>query len=192
MQGNVIVCIVGMPGAGKSILSDELVGRGFSYLRFGQAILDRVKQEGLEINENNERMIRERIRKEHGMAALAILNTPKIDELIINSNLVVDGLYSWSEYKVLKDRYQDKMYVVAVYAPPVVRYSRLKDRTVKGDKEARFRSYTEEEARKRDYAEIENIEKGGPIAMADFTIINIRSIDDFKRELNSIFLEIKK
>lgn len=191
MQEKTIVCIVGMPGAGKSILSDELVGKGFSYLRFGQAILDQVKKNGLEINESNERSARESIRNEHGMAALAILNIPKIDELIINSNVVVDGLYSWSEYRVLRERYRDKMHVVAVYAPPKIRYERLKDRKVKNDKKARFRSYTEEDAKKRDYAEIENIEKGGPIAMADFTIINIGNIDDFKKELELILLKIK-
>ncbi len=79
---NKIICIVGMAGAGKSIVSDELVKHGFSYLRFGQITLDKIKEEGLELSEANEKKIREGFRKEYGMAAFAILNIPKIDELL--------------------------------------------------------------------------------------------------------------
>jgi len=185
-----IVCIVGMPGSGKSIVSDELKFKGFSYLRFGQIILDKVKEEKLEINENNEKLIRERLRLEYGMAALALLNIDKIDELIKESNIVIDGLYSWSEYKVLKEKYRDKIKIIAVYSPPEVRYFRLKNRLVDNDKENRFRSYSKEDAQKRDYAEIENVEKGGPIAMADYTIVNINDVNHLKENLNRIMLEI--
>jgi hypothetical protein len=40
-----------------------------------------------------------------------------------------------------------------------------------------MRRLTPGQARKRDYAEIENIEKGGPIAMADFTVVNEYSLE---------------
>ena len=95
-----IICVVGMAGAGKSLVADELVKQGFEYLRFGQITLDEVKARGLEPNEENERKIREEFRKKHGMGAFATLNIPKIDELLKKSDVVVDGLYSWSEYKI--------------------------------------------------------------------------------------------
>ena len=120
------------------------------------------------------------------MAAFATLNIPKIDELLKKSNVVVDGLYSWSEYKVLKEKYKEAMYVVAVYAPPKLRYARLKNRSVENDQEQRFRNFTEEEAKARDYAEIENIEKGGPIGMADFTIVNTGTIEELKENIHKI------
>ena len=191
-MANKIVCIVGMPGAGKSTLADELVNKGFSYLRFGQITLDKVKEEGLESGEVNERRIREDFRKQYGMAAFAVLNIPRIDELIKTSNVVVDGLYSWSEYKVLKEKYGDSMYVLAVYASPSLRYERLTGRSVENDEKQRFRNFTREEARERDYAEIENLEKGGPIAMADFTIINTGTIEEMKSDLNKFLSEILK
>jgi len=189
---NKVVCIVGMPGAGKSEVSDEFVKNGFSYLRFGQITLDKIKEMGLEANEKNEKKIREDLRKEYGMGAFATLNIPKIDTLLKKSNVVVDGLYSWSEYKILKEKYGDSMCVVAVYAPPKLRYERLKNRTTENDEKQRFRPLTEKEAKARDFAEIENIEKGGPIVMADFTILNTGTIEELKEKTKNVLLSITK
>ena len=54
------------------------------------------------------------------------------------------------------------------------------------------RSLTGDEALKRDWAEIENLEKGGPIAIADHYIINTDSLDalysQIDRELNDLSL----
>lgn len=181
-----IICVVGMPGSGKSMVSDELVRRGFAFLRFGQITLDKVKEMGLKPTEANERKIRENFRKKYGMGAYATLNIPKFDELLKKSNVVGDGLYSWQEYKILKKKYGDAIYVIAVCAPPKLRYARLKNRAIENDSDLRFRSFTEKEAKARDFAEIENLEKGGPIAMADFTILNTGTIDDLKKSVNKI------
>ena len=183
---NKIVFIVGMTGSGKSIVSDELVKRGFAYLRLGQLTLDEVKKRGLEVNETNEKAVREGLRKEYGMGAYATLNIPKFDELLKTSNVVGDGLYSWTEYKILKEKYKDLMQVLAVYAPPKMRYERLENRAVENDSQSRFRSILKDKSQSRDYAEIENIEKGGPIAMADFTIVNTRTLEDIKMQLEKV------
>ena len=53
-----------------------------------------------------------------------------------------------------------------------------------------MRPLSAEDARKRDYAEIENIEKGGPIAMADYTIVNEQSAGDLKSQVLAIIEEI--
>lgn len=190
-MGNKIVFIVGMAGSGKSLVSDELVKEGFAFVRFGQIVLDKIKKQDLEVSEENEKKIRENLRMEHGMAAVAILNIPKFDELLEKSNVVGDGLYSWSEYKILKEKYGDSMYVIAVYAPSELRYQRLENRAVENDEKQRFRSLTKSKAKARDFAEIENLEKGGPIAMADFTIINTGTIEELKQKVQDIFKAIK-
>src|SRR3989338_7735426 len=79
-------------------------------------------------------------------------------------NIVIESLYSWSEYKIVKERFGDSFKVLAIYAPPSIRYERLGKRKI--------RPLSPEEARARDYAEIENIEKAGPITMGDWTIQN--------------------
>ncbi len=188
-----IICVVGMAGAGKTEVSQELARKGFSFLRFGQITLDKMREEGLEVNEANEKKTRESFRKKYGMAAFAILNIPKIDNLLKKGGVVVDNLSSWSEYKVLKDKYEDSIFVLAVFAPPKLRYQRLgKRRLDKKDFNRRFRPLSKKEAQTRDYAEIENIEKGGPIAMADFVIQNIGSMTNLKKDINKILLEVKK
>jgi dephospho-CoA kinase len=96
---------------------------------------------------------------------------------------VVDGLYSWEEYTLLKARYGDKFVVVAVWASPSTRYQRLAGRVV--------RPLTAEEAASRDKAEIENSNKGGPIAMADFTIINESSLEELKKEASRALSALK-
>lgn len=188
----IIVCIVGMPGAGKSEVADELVKEGFAFLRFGQITLDKVMEQGMEINGENERKVREELRRQYGMGAFATLNIPKIEEAIKRSDVVVDGLYSWSEYKILKEKYDGAMFVLAVFAPPELRYARLEHRSTENDVEQRFRSFSKKEAVERDYTEIENIEKGGPIAMADFTIINAGTLEELKQRTCEVLTEIRK
>ena len=92
--------------------------------------------------------------------------------------MVIDGLYSWEEYTFLKNYYGEGFYVVAVWASPKARYARLTGRS--------NRQLTQVEAAGRDWAEIENINKGGPIAMADFTIINESSLESLRKETERI------
>lgn len=188
---NKIICVVGMPGAGKSLVADQLPEHGFAYVRFGQITLDKLKELGLSPSEANEKKVREDFRKEYGMGAFALLNIPKIEALLAKSHVAVDGLYSWSEYKILKEKYGKRMYVLAVYAPPELRRERLEKRKLdEKDRAQRFRPLKEKEAKARDYAEIENLEKGGPIAMADFTILNIGTIDELKKQVKEIIEDV--
>jgi len=184
---NKFIALVGMTGSGKSVIADELIRQGYKFFRFGQITIDILKEKNLEINEKNEKEIREGLRKEHGMAAYAIMNIPKIEKMLEKGNVVGDGLYSWSEYKILKEKYKDKLIIISVYSPPNLRYERLENRkTKKEDKNVRNRPLTEEEARSRDEADIENIEKGGPIAMADYTLVNTGTIPDLLAQLKNV------
>jgi dephospho-CoA kinase len=173
-----VVSIVGMAGSGKSEVAKVFEDNGFKKVRFGDITDEEIKKRGLELNEENERRVRQQLRDKHGMAAYAKLNLPKIDDLLKSSDIVVDGLYSWEEYTLLKNLYGGNFYVVAVWASPKTRYKRLTKRLV--------RPLTTEEAASRDIAELENTKKGGPIAMADFTIINETSLEDLKTETEKI------
>jgi dephospho-CoA kinase len=188
---NKLVCLVGMTGSGKRVVADYLVEKGFGFLRFGQITLDIVKERGLEPTEENEKPIREEVRKTHGMGAYATLNIPKFDELLKKGHVVGDGLYSWSEYKILKDKYLEQLIVIAIYAPPKQRYERLANRKLlEADTDLRSRPATMEQAKARDYAEIENIEKGGPIAMAEYSLDNTGSIENLNKQIDIILGEL--
>ena len=178
-----LVAIVGMTGAGKSEVARVFEEHGFKKVRFGDITDEELKNRGLEPNEENERSIREDLRKRYGMAAYAKLSLPRIDSSLRSSNVVVDGLYSWEEYTLLKERYGERLKVLAVWSSPATRHARLAHRAK--------RALTLKEAASRDRSEIENINKGGPIAAADFTIINEDSPEVLKREAERILSALK-
>jgi len=178
-----VVSIVGMAGAGKSEVARLFEENGFTRIRFGDVTDGEVKKRGLELNEENERYVRELLRQEHGMAAYAKLNLPTIDSSLKHSDVVIDGLYSWEEYTFLKTYYGEVFYVVAVWASPGTRHTRLAIRS--------NRRLTQEEATSRDKAEIENTNKGGPIAMANFTINNETSLEELRRDTKKVISRIR-
>ncbi len=178
-----VVSIVGMTGGGKSEIARVFEEDGFKRIRFGDITDEEIKKRDLEFNEENERYIREFLRQKYGMAAYAKFNLPRIDSALKHSDVVIDGLYSWEEYAFLKDYYGENLYVVAVWASPRTRYDRLAGRS--------NRRLTREEAISRDRAEIENINKGGPIAVADFTVINESSMKNLKAEVKKIIFALR-
>jgi dephospho-CoA kinase len=178
-----LMSIVGMAGSGKSEVAKVFEKNGFNTIRFGDITDEEIKNRGLQLNEENERCVRQQLRKEHGMSAYAKLNLPQIDDSLKSSAVVIDGLYSWEEYTLLKNRYGDRFHVVAVWASPRTRYQRLARR--------RVRPLALEEAASRDVAELENTNKGGPIAMADFTIINESSLENLEKETDKVLSALK-
>ena len=170
--------VVGMCGSGKSSVAAHLKRRGWPVVRFGDITMRELERRGLPISEANERLIREDLRARHGMDAYAKELLPIIRDHLSGGSLVLDGLYSWSEYKYLLANLRESLLVVAVAAPRAIRYARLAARPE--------RPLSHEEALSRDIAEIEGLEKGGPIAMADYTLLNTGALDDLEAAIDAI------
>ncbi|MCC6805569.1 MAG: AAA family ATPase [Anaerolineae bacterium] len=159
------LALVGMPGAGKSLCARHLEAQGFFQYRFGSIVVDEVSRRGLPLNPENERIVREEFRSNEGMDAIARRALPILRQALERySCIVIDGLYSWSEYKTLRAELTGELTVVAVVSERALRYARLARR--------QERPLSSAEAERRDYQEIENLEKGGPIALADYTLLN--------------------
>lgn len=181
---NKIIAVVGMCGAGKSVASEILANLGYKKVYFGGVTISKLKEENIEITPDNEREMRERLRREYGMGAYAILLLPQIKEYARTGNVVLDGLYSWDELKILKEELGSSLTVVAVIVDKRLRYQRLSQR--------KERALTSTEAQKRDLTEIENIAKAGPIAYADYYLDNNYDLDSYKKRLLEILEEIDK
>lgn len=180
-----LLAIVGMAGAGKSVIIDYLTDRGIPKSYFGGMNLKEMTKRGIEITPENEKIFRKQIREEEGNDWVARQVIAEVNDLIAagQKRIVLDGLYSWTEYKTLKKEFPgDQLTVIAVVSPRHLRYERLAARPV--------RPFDHQAARERDYHEIETIEKGGPIAIADYFILNDGSIDDLHTQLKSILSEI--
>lgn len=176
---NKVVAIVGMCGSGKSVATDILEKEfGYKKVYFGGVTMDKLKEANLEITPENEKNMRESLRKELGMGAFAKILLPKIKELASDFAVVLDGLYSWDEYKILKEVLGDKLVMIAIVTDKHIRYQRLLERE--------FRGLDNEQAKLRDIAEIENSAKGGPISYADYYILNNGTIEEYRCQLLDI------
>lgn len=183
-MSNKLIAIVGMCGAGKSDATQWFCERGWQKVYFGGVTMDELKKKGLPVTPDNEKAERERLRRELGMPAFAVLLSDTIKEKLSAGNVVLDGLYSWSEYKYIYDNISSDIKLVAVIADSGLRYSRLSTRPI--------RPLTPEQARKRDIAEIENLEKGGPIAAADYFIDNNGDYDHFRKLIEELIDKLEK
>jgi len=174
-----ILAVVGLCGSGKTEAIKFFTEKGYKNIYFGSATFDEMEKKGLEINEKNERATREEIRNQYGMGAYAILALPKIKEVLETDNFVLlESLYSWDEYKIIKNEFGENFKVLAVYSSPEARYGRLTNR--------RERPYSREDAQSRDYSQIENLAQAGPIAMADFTVVNTKDVNYLRSQLDEV------
>lgn len=185
MKTKKIIAVIGMPGSGKSETIKYLEKKySWPKIYFGQATFIRMKKDGLTLTQKNERLIREKIRRELGMGAYAKLALPEISQALKQSNIVlIESLYSWEEYKIIKNKFNGQFKVIAIYASPATRFSRLKKRKNRSLK-------TQKEFNERDWSEIENIDKGGPIAMADFTFINEATTEELYKNIDETVKKI--
>lgn len=173
------LALVGMPGAGKTLCAHHLQSRGFFQYRFGSIVVDEVVRRGQAINPENERVVREEFRVNEGMAAIALRALPHLKTaLASHTSIIIDGLYSFSEYKILSPELGASMVVVAIVSPRGLRYKRLAERIE--------RPLTAQEAETRDFQEIERLEKGGPIAIADYTLLNNGEPEDLLALLDKL------
>lgn len=184
-QKTKIIAFVGLSGAGKSEATDYISEKGYPKVYFGGIIYKAMEEAGIEITPESQQKFREEIREKEGkdfVVKRAIVQTHDL----INSgqdHIILDGLYTWTEYRILKREFPGEMIVVAVVAPKKLRHRRLVTRPE--------RPFTQEEADKRDWSEIENLEKGGPIAIADHYIMNDSDLENLHGQIDKILEEIE-
>lgn len=172
---NRIIAVIGMCGSGKSEAVKYFTEHGYKKVYFGEVVMNEMKRLGLEVNEQNERNTREALRREFGMGAMAVKSLPVIDELIKHNNVVIESLYSWEEFKILKDKFGEAFKLLTIYTTKDLRYERLSHRKI--------RPLTNEETKSRDISEIEKLDKGGPIAYTDYLVVNDGTLEEMNSEL---------
>lgn len=180
---NNIIAIVGMCGSGKSVATEFFTSHGYNKIYFGGVTMDKLKEENLPVTLENEKMMREKLRSLYGMGAFAKILLPKIEKEYKIGNVVLDGLYSWEELKILKEEFSN-IKVISVVCDKDLRYDRISKRE--------YRPLSINEAINRDISEIENISKAGPIAFSDYYILNNGTMDEYLNSLNRILNELGK
>ena len=181
-----IVAFVGLAGSGKSSAVEYLTTKGYPKIYFGGILYKELIAAGITPGDwGPEAKFREEIREKEGKGFIAIRAAKEARDLIDagQKRIILDGLYTWSEYKILKHEFPGEMTVVAIVTPKHLRKRRMANRPE--------RPMTSEEVDQRDWAEIENLEKGGPIAIADHYIINNGNLDHFHEQIDTELEHIK-
>ncbi len=180
-----LICLVGLAGSGKSTVKD-IITREYNIpsIRFGDITEKIIKEKKLELNEENEKRVREEIRKKYGMEAYAKLNLEKIKDLFNKSDVVlVDGLYSWEECLYLKDTLNDtEIFLLAVISDKRTRYYRISERK---DRRLRY-----EDVYIRDLNELKKLNKSFPIVLADYFIENNYSLKKLNENVEKVMKKI--
>ena len=175
-----IVAFVGLAGSGKSSAVDYLTEKGYPKIYFGGILYKAMEEAGIEITWESQQTFREEIREREGKDFIVKRAVKEARGLIDagQKRIILDGLYTWSEYKILKHEFPGEITVIAIVTPKHLRKQRMANRPE--------RPMTSEEVDQRDWAEIENIEKGGPIAIADYFIHNEGSLEKLHAEIDKV------
>lgn len=179
-----ILAFVGLTGSGKSTAVEYVTDLGIPKVYFGGVVLDAMKAAGIPHDESHEKVFREELRAKEGNDYIANRIIEQIRHLADagQHRVVADGIYTWTEYKALKKAFPGELIVAAVVAPKHLRHHRLAQRPV--------RPLNDQEASNRDWSEIEHLEKGGPIAIADHYIFNDGNIERFKKQIDALRQEV--
>lgn len=122
-----MICITGMPGAGKSTVATLLRNYGFSVITMGDAVREEAKLHNLEMTDANLGNLMLELRKDLGPAAIAYLILKKIHrDSNFKGDIVIDGLRCIDEVKVLKTVGCVKL--LAIHASAETRYNHIKQR----------------------------------------------------------------
>ena len=182
-----IIAVVGMSGSGKSVAVNYLTSKGYPKVYFGGMIYKEMEKRGIERTPDgeSEKKFREMIRETEGKDWVVRQVIDEVNDLIKagQKRIVLDGVYSWTEYKTLKHEFPGMLTFLAVVVPKKLRYKRVAVRPE--------RPFNAEEIPERDRSEIENLEKGGPIAAADYYVLNDSSVEDMEKGIAKILEEIK-
>lgn len=174
-----IIALVGLAGSGKSSAVEYLTEKGFPKIYFGGVIYKAMAEAGIEKTWDNQQKFREEIRRKEGKDFVIKRVIKNIHDLINagQNKIVLDGLYTWSEYKLLKHEFPGQVVIIAIVTPKYLRYQRMAKRIE--------RPMQPHEVDQRDWSEIENLEKGGPIAIADYFIINDGGLDQLHQKIDA-------
>ncbi len=174
-----VMGVSGLPGSGKSLVSDIASERGAVIVSMGDIVREEAKKRGESSKETAKNL-----RAEHGKYIVSELTVKKIKQLQKEGikTILVDGIRSPPEVDMFKENF-DNFIIVSVFANPQIRFERLKNRMSEDD------SNDYSEFKKRDHTEL-GFGIGDVISLSDKLIINESDLDSCRAKINEFFDEI--
>ncbi|MCV0399393.1 MAG: AAA family ATPase [Nitrosarchaeum sp.] len=157
-----IVCLTGMPGAGKSTIAEGLKTKGYDAINMGNVVRAEAKKRNLEPTSINLGKLMIELREKNGPGAIAHLVIPEIENSKSNV-VIIDGVRSNAEIDVLKKYGTVKL--LAIHASTDRRFEFLQQRGRSDDPK------TKENFEERDTREL-GVGISNSIALSDDAITN--------------------
>ena len=124
-SAKLIICLTGMPGAGKTTAAEVAKELDFDTVNMGEGVREEAIRQGLLLTDKNVGSIMLELRRMNGMEAIAQLALPKI----LSSKkkvVVVDGVRNFEEIEVFKD--VGKVKILVIHGSPEIRFEYLRGR----------------------------------------------------------------
>lgn len=175
-----IMGISGLPGSGKSLVSEIAIEKGTIIVSMGDIIREEAKKRGESTKDTAQNL-----RKEFGQFIVAELTIKKIKKLLddgIDNSIIVEGIRSPHEVDMFKDNFKDFI-VLSIFANPTLRFERLQQRNREDD------SKDYEGFKARDQMELD-FGIGDVISLSDKIIINESDFESYSQEINQFLEEI--
>lgn len=174
-----VIGISGMPGSGKSFISDKAVEKGAIIVSMGDIIREEAEKRGETTGETAVNL-----RKEHGEYIVSELTIQKIKKLLNEGHdkIVVEGIRSHHEVEMFKENFENFM-IVSAFTNPATRFERLKNRKREDDPED-YSDFAE-----RDFREL-GFGLGNVISLSDKIIVNESDLDSYIEKIEECFNEI--
>lgn len=175
-----IMGISGLPGSGKSLVSEIAIKKGTIIVSMGDIIREEAKKRGESTKDTAQNL-----RKEFGQFIVAELTIKKIKKLLddgIDNSIIVEGIRSPHEVDMFKDNFKDFI-VLSIFANPTLRFERLQQRNREDD------SKDYEGFKARDQMELD-FGIGDVISLSDKIIINESDFESYSQEINQFLEEI--
>ena len=172
--------ISGLPGSGKSLVSEIAIEKGTIIVSMGDIIREEAKKRGESTKDTAQNL-----RKEFGQFIVAELTIKKIKKLLddgIDNSIIVEGIRSPHEVDMFKDNFKDFI-VLSIFANPTLRFERLQQRNREDD------SKNYEGFKARDQMELD-FGIGDVISLSDKIIINESDLESYSQEINQFLEEI--
>ena len=175
-----VMGISGMPGSGKSIVSEIAEEKGAIIVSMGDIVREEAKKRGESSKETAKNL-----RKEYGeyiVSELTIKKIKKLQEEGVENLIIVEGIRSHHEVEMFKENFENFL-ILSIAANPKLRFERLKNRMREDD----CQDYAGFE--KRDYTEL-GFGIGTVIALSDKIIINESDLESFNEKINEFLEEL--
>lgn len=172
-----IMGISGLPGSGKSMVSEIATQKGAIIVSMGNIIRDEASKRGESSKETAQKL-----REENGPLIVAELTIEKIKEILkedLTHTIIVEGIRSPHEVNLFRKHF-DNFMVLSIFANPTIRYERLKNRG-RADDSKDYKGFIE-----RDQMELE-FGIGSVICLSDKIIINENGMKEYLTEINDFF-----